>query len=190
MSNTVWWAIMRSSGLTAWVFLTLTVAWGALVSGRLVRGSSNRQWLLDLHPYLGAIGLGAVVLHIVAAVMDTTVHLHWINTIVPMTSTWKPIGVSMGVLSLWTLAIVEVTSLVRRRMRKKVWHAIHLSSYGMAWVVTLHAILNGTDVHNKYVAWTGVAMVVGATTIAVRRWIEHAPRPIARRYVGDNSPAA
>lgn len=173
---------MRASGLTAWVFLILTVIWGALISGRLVRGAANRQWLLDLHPYLGSLGLGALVLHVVSAVMDTTVHLTWRNTVVPFTSKWEPFAVGLGVLAIWMLAIVELTSVARRFLPKKTWHSIHLLSYVMAWFITIHAVISGTDMRNRFVSWTGIVLVILATTVGIRRYFE---RPPTRRSVSE-----
>lgn len=168
MSNTFWWDITRSAGLTAWVFLTLTVVWGALVSGRLVKPQA-RRWLLDLHPYLGSLGLGALVLHIVGAIADSTVHLRWLDAVVPMSSGWKPLGVTLGVVALWLLVVVEVTSLLRRKLGRRTWKRIHLLSYAMAWLVTLHAAAVGTDLRNRTVSWLALLMVMAATGISVRR---------------------
>lgn len=169
MSNELWWAIMRASGLTSWFFLTLTLVWGAIVSGRLVGRNGARRWLLDLHPYLGSIGLATLVLHIVGAVADTYVKIDAVDAFVPFTSGWNAWGVGLGVLAMWLLVTVEVTSLLRRRLARRTWHGIHLASYGMAWLVTLHAAFTGTDLKNPAVAWAAFGLVVAASVVGVRR---------------------
>ena len=70
----MWWYVMRSAGLTSWLFLTLALMWGTVASGRLAPTTRARRWILDLHPFLGAIGLG-VAMAINAALM--TVWHQW-----------------------------------------------------------------------------------------------------------------
>jgi len=169
MTNSTWWYLTRASGLTAWVFLTLTVLWGAIASGRLVQRRGARRWLLDLHPYLGGIGLGALVLHVVGAVADTFVQLRWIDIVVPFTSGWNRTGVSLGVVALWSLLAVEATSIARRRLSRPTWRRFHLLSYVMAWTVCLHAATTGTDLRNPVVAWGALALVAATTGVVTGR---------------------
>ncbi len=149
MSNTTWWYVMRAAGLTSWFFLTLTLMWGTIASGRLLPNAKARRWVVDLHPFLGAVGLGALALHIVAAVADTYVGLTWVDTVVPFTAGWHPWGIAAGVVALWMLVVVQVTSLLRRQLGKATWHRIHLVSYAMAWITGLHAVMNGSDLGNR-----------------------------------------
>jgi DMSO/TMAO reductase YedYZ heme-binding membrane subunit len=181
MSSVLWWYVMRSAGLVAWFFLTLTLMWGTVASGRLLPGARARRWVIDLHPFLGAVGLAALVLHIVAAVTDSYIGLTWTNVVVPLTADWRPWGIAAGVVSVWLLVAVEVTSLLRRRLAKSTWHRIHLVSYAMAWLTGLHAIMNGTDIGTPLVAWTAFSMLVAATGLSLWRILyPRAPRPVVR----------
>lgn len=178
MSNTTWWYLTRSAGLVSWVLLTLTLLAGALVSGRMTERRGARRWLLDLHPFLAGLGLAAGVLHVVAAIADTTVGLRWIDTVVPFTSLWNPVGITFGVLAVWSLAAVEVTSLARRHLSRRTWRGIHLFSYVAAWTLTLHAALAGTDLRNPLVAGLALGIVTVTTVVTVRRSLVE-PRPSA-----------
>jgi DMSO/TMAO reductase YedYZ heme-binding membrane subunit len=169
MTNSMWWYLTRASALTAWAFLTLTLVWGTLVSTRLVQRARARRWLLDLHPYLGTIGLAALVLHIVSAVADTQSHLNWIDTVVPFTSGWGRTGIALGVVALWILLSVEVTSLVRRRLARRTWRGIHLTSYVAAWAMAVHAVMTGTDIRYPVVAWGSLILVAVTTAVTLRR---------------------
>jgi methionine sulfoxide reductase heme-binding subunit len=181
MSNTMWWYVMRSAGLTAWFFLTLTLVWGTLASGRMVPGARAKRWVVDMHPYLGSIGLGALALHILAAMSDSYVGLRWVNAVVPFTAGWRPWGVAFGVVSVWLLVVVEGTSLVRRRLSKTTWHRIHLASYVGAWLTGVHAVMSGTDLGNPVVAWTAFALLVAATAIVAVRALRSGSRPTPNR---------
>ncbi len=177
MSNETWWYLTRAAGLTAWVFLTLTLVWGALISGRLVPTGRPRRWVNDLHPFLGGLGLAALVLHVIGAVADTTVGIGWIDAVVPFISPWNPFAIALGVLAVWCLVAVEVTSLLKRHLRRRTWHGIHLVSYAMAWLVTLHAAFAGTDVGRPVVAWTALGLVTVATVVGVVRALRVPPAP-------------
>ena len=191
MSNTMWWYVMRSAGLTSWFFLTLTLMWGTVASGRLLPNAKGRRWIVDLHPFLGAIGLGALALHIVAAVADTTVGLTWMDTVVPFTSSWHPWGIAAGVVALWMLVVVQVTSMLRRQLGKTTWHRIHLVSYAMAWITALHAVANGSDLNNRLVAWSALGLMVTATGLALWRLLyPNGPREVVPAGTRVGRPAA
>lgn len=169
MSNEMWWYLMRAAGLTAWVALTATLVLGAVVSGHMTDRRGARRWILDLHPYLGGVGLAALGLHIVAAVADSSVDIGWIAAVVPGASGWNPAAIALGVLGVWLLVAVEVTSLARRALSRRTWHGIHLLSYGAAWLMALHAAFAGTDVRNPIVAGLGLVLVSSATIVAMLR---------------------
>jgi len=183
MSHETMWYITRASALTAWVFLTLTVVWGALVSGRFVQRKGGRRWLLDLHPYLGSLGLTALAIHLVTAITNSYVGLSWLNVAVPFTSVWRIVGLGLGSIALWLLLAVEGTSVLRRRLQRRTWHRIHLGSYAAAWLTAIHAVMSGTDLHQPVVAWGALTLVAASTgAAAARAWqatAPAAPRPMA-----------
>lgn len=175
MSDTTWWYVCRSAGLTAWVMLSMSLIWGALISGRILSGARLRRWFTEMHPFLATVGLGALVLHIVAAVADAQIGLRWLDSVIPFEAAWNPTGLAWGVVSLWALAIVELTSLARRHMARTVWHGIHLASYGAAWLMALHAAFAGTDVRRPAVGWAALGLVMVTTFLIVWRVLNRPP---------------
>ena len=169
MTNSMWWYLTRASALTAWLFFTLTMVWGTLVSTRMVQRAKARRWLLDLHPYLGSIGLAALVLHLVSLLMDAKAHIALHNLVVPFSTSSSRLGVALGVLGLWILLAVEATSLARRWLNRKVWHGVHLFSYVAAWAMAIHAVTTGTDLKEPAVAWGSLALVAVTTLVTLRK---------------------
>ena len=51
----------------------------------------------------------------------------------------------MGIAAAYLLVAVEITSLLMRRVRNGLWHAVHLFSYVVFVAVTVHAFLAGAD---------------------------------------------
>lgn len=165
-----WWYLARSSGLVAWVLLLASLVMGALVSGRLTERSGSRRWLLDLHPWVSGLAIGAVVLHIGAIVADSYVRISLREALVPFASPWRPNAVAWGTVALWMVLVVQATSLARNALPKRVWHGIHLTSYGLAALVTIHSILSGSDVGTGW----GTLLIAGGVTVAVAASLQRA----------------
>jgi DMSO/TMAO reductase YedYZ heme-binding membrane subunit len=163
-----WWYIARSSGLVAWVLLVASLVIGALYSGRMTE-SRTRRALLDIHPWLSGLALGAVALHIVAIVGDSYVQISPAQALVPFASPWRPVAIAWGAIALWLMVFIEVTALARKYMARRTWHAIHLASYALAVLATIHGITAGTDTAAAPVRWAMAAIVLFATVVTVMR---------------------
>ena len=73
-----------------------------------------------------------------------------------------------------------------KRLPRKVWHAIHLTSYVTFWLTTLHAAFAGTDrSHVLYQATAAVSIAVVAWAVVYRLTHQKPARP-AR--LGSTSP--
>ena len=59
---------------------------------------------------------------------------------VPYASAWKPGAVALGVLAAWSLIAVQITSLARRRLSRRVWRTVHMSSYVTFWLTSLRLV--------------------------------------------------
>ena len=73
MKDPTFWILARASGLTAYVLLTATVLLGLVVRSRPL-ARLRPAAVTDVHRFLAVHALGAVVLHGVALVLDSTVH--------------------------------------------------------------------------------------------------------------------
>jgi predicted ferric reductase len=168
------WYVARAAGVVAWALVTLSVVWGLLVSTKSLSKRPGRGWVLDLHRYLGALGLVFTAVHVGAIVADTYVHFGVADVLVPLASAWHPGDVAWGVVALYLLVAVELTSLLRRRLGWRLWRATHGLSFPLFALATVHALLAGTDTARAWaqgavigaamaVAFLGVARVVAPT---------------------------
>lgn len=169
MSPQVWWYLTRASGIVAWLMLTASVLWGVMLSAKDLPGRRRPAWLLDLHRWLGALTLGFIGLHVTALVADSYVHFGAADVLVPFASSWRPAAVALGIVSGWLLVTVQVTSLAMRRLPRKVWHAIHLSSYATFWLATVHAALAGSDRANLLYQVTGALAILAVAGASIYR---------------------
>jgi len=145
VSPQIWWFASRATGVVAWILATTSVVWGLALATRALGKQPRAPWLLDLHRHLGGLTVLFVLAHMGALWADSFVELGPRELLVPMASAWKPEPVTWGVIGLYMLLGVELTSLVKHRMPKRLWHAVHLVSY-LAWVAsTVHFLRAGTD---------------------------------------------
>ncbi|TMK22300.1 MAG: ferredoxin-NADPH reductase, partial [Actinobacteria bacterium] len=117
------WYVARASGLVGWALLAASVMWGLSISTKVLKGRPRPAWQLDLHRYLGGLGTIFVGVHVIGIVADTYVHFGLASVLVPFASTWHPAAVAWGVVGTYLLAAVQLTSMVRTWLPKRLWRA-------------------------------------------------------------------
>jgi len=145
MTSQTWWYVARSAGMVAWAMLALSVFWGVALSSRLLGKKPKPIWMLDLHRFIGGLAVVFSIIHVAALVADGYVTITVINVLVPFTGTYHVSAVAWGIVALYLLIAVEVTSLLRRRLGKRLWRAIHSLSFPLLLMSTVHLFLVGTD---------------------------------------------
>ena len=178
------WYVARSSGMIAWALVTASILWGLALSGRLVRRRGVPAWLLGLHRYLGTLSVIFVVIHLLALVADNYVYFGWAEMFVPLATDWRPVPTAWGIAAFYLLVAIQVTSWMMRRMPRRVWHTIHLSSFGLFVTGTVHGFQSGADRPNRLVQWSalvGITLVVTLVlfrlfTLSERRGRRHSRR--------------
>lgn len=145
MNSQLWWYFARSGGIVAWALLAGSVLWGLALSTKVLRGRPRPNWILDLHRFLGGMALLFTGIHVVSLIMDSYVHFGLLEVLVPFTGTWHPVAVAWGVISLYLLLAIELTSLARKRLSKRVWRMTHYLSFPLFLLTTVHALSAGTD---------------------------------------------
>ena len=180
MTSQIWWHTARAGGLVAWALATASVVWGLLLSGR-VTPIPKPAWVLDLHRFLGALTVVFVGIHVLAIWLDSYVQFGPGQLFVPFASSWKPVAVAWGVIAMYLLVAIELTSLVQRRIPRRVWHAIHLSSFGLFALATVHALTAGSDGTTAPVHWFAVVSTTVVVLLTVLRILRRRVRPAPQR---------
>jgi predicted ferric reductase len=192
-----WWYVTRASGIVAWLMLTASVIWGVILSTKAFPAQRRPAWLLDLHRWLGGLTVSFVAIHLAALVADSYTHFGPADLAIPLASDWRPRAVALGVLATWLLVAIELTSLGMKRLPKSVWRGVHLTSYGVFWLASLHAAFAGTDRTTALYQVTAVASIAAVGWALVYRILARRParrgasardvgRPAQTPLVGDN----
>jgi DMSO/TMAO reductase YedYZ heme-binding membrane subunit len=172
--------VARATGTVAWAGAIGAVLVGLALSTRVGGRTVPPSWLLALHRHLGALTLAFVAGHVGALIADSYVQFSVADALVPFHSGWRAGAVTWGVVGMWLLALVEVTSLLRRRIPRRLWRSIHLTSYGAAVAATTHLLTAGTDVTNRALRWAIVLAVASATGFLTFRMVLENRRPAPR----------
>jgi predicted ferric reductase len=179
VSTPLWWHLARASGLVAWVLASLSVFWGLALSTRLIQRRGAPAWLLETHRSLGALTVVFTATHVVALIADRYVEFGIDDVLLPFASEWRPGAVAWGVVGLHLLVAIEVTSLLKRHIRQRLWRSVHALSFGLFVVSTAHAISAGTDASNTAMQWTALAVGAGFCFLVLYRRVATRVRPSA-----------
>lgn len=173
-SSSALWYLSRGTGVVSLVLLTVVVVLGVLTRGGRPLPGLPRFAVAGLHRNASLVAVAFLAVHIATAVIDPYVTITWFATIVPFVSSYQPLWVGLGALSLDLMLAAIVTSLLRQRIGRRVWRAIHLSVYASWPVALVHSFTLGPDVRSGVQLWLAVLCV--AASAAAIAWRVMAPR--------------
>lgn len=160
-----WWFVSRISALVAWGLMSFSVVWGVLLASRVFRGLDNPAWLKDLHKYLSTLTVLLAGVHAGALTLDPFVKFDIADLLIPGVATYEGateqinIALAIGVVSMWVLSIVYLTSLLMDKIPRALWKAIHYSSYAVFFAIGIHAAFAGTDVGTWWYAAISIFVI-------------------------------
>jgi DMSO/TMAO reductase YedYZ heme-binding membrane subunit len=184
------WYVARSSGIVAWALILATIVWGLLLATKVLGRRPAPAWLLSLHRYLGALALAFVGVHVGAILLDTYTDFGLTDVLVPFTGSWHPWAVAWGIVGMYLLVAIEITSLLRHRMSKRAWHAVHLLSYFLFATTTVHMLTAGTDVKAVFASTAAVLLGIAAVFGSAALWVWRNATPVPRTPVRSGAPPA
>ncbi len=144
-SNLTWYLI-RASGTTAFILLTLSVLWGLAISTGVVKDWSPGPLTMLLHSALSWLGLGFALGHGLLLLADSYFHYHLTDILIPFTGPYRPVATGLGILAFWMLVIITPSFALKKRMLShRAWKRLHYTSY-LAFVLAAgHGLTAGAD---------------------------------------------
>lgn len=163
--NSWMWFLTRSTGIVAAVLAVLSLVLGLAFSGRFTRGAKPNWWL-SMHNWLGGMTLGFIGAHMLVAFLDSDAGLRLIDLVVPNSTAGWAIG--WGVVAMWIFAAVTLTSpnRIRRRLPRRLWHALHLLSIPAVVLTGVHTYQTGSDMTGTLFAF-GFAVLAGVAVYPI-----------------------
>ncbi len=181
-TDPTFWLLARASGLTAYVLLTASVLAGLVLKSKPFGRALKAASVTDVHRFLSLVGLGMLALHGVALTLDGTVKMPLAALLVPGLSPYRPLAVSLGVLTAELMALIVVSFSLRKRIGARTWRRLHWATYLVFLMGTAHGLLAGTDsaqpwARTLYLGAVG-AVVFATAWRALVRPTRPAPRPV------------
>ena len=106
-------------GLVAYALLTTSVVAGLVLKARPYGTSPKPAAVTDLHRFLALLGLGALVVHGLALLLDRTVPFHVADLLVPGIAPYRPVWTGLGVLAAELMLLVYVSALAAQADRRE-----------------------------------------------------------------------
>jgi methionine sulfoxide reductase heme-binding subunit len=163
-SSTVLWYASRATGVVALLLMTAVVLLGLVVTRQGRLPGLPRFAVTGLHRNLSLVAVVFIGLHVLTAVADGYVHIPLTAAVIPLASSYEPLWIGLGAVSLDITVAVIVTSLLRRHLSRRVWRAVHLLAY-LSWPVAwLHSITASHDMLHGWMLVIGIgsALLVAA----------------------------
>jgi sulfoxide reductase heme-binding subunit YedZ len=178
-SSTVLWYTSRATGVVALLLLTAVMLIGLLITrqGRLpgLPGFA----VSGLHRNLSLLATAFVVVHVVTAVVDGYVDIPILSAVIPLTSPYERLWLGVGAVSFDLMLASVVTSLLRGRLSRKAWRAVHLTAYVCWPVAWVHSVFASGDLQGGFLLVIAIACAVAV--IAATLWrVAAAARDVPR----------
>jgi methionine sulfoxide reductase heme-binding subunit len=154
------WILLRAAGIGAYVALWLAVAWGLVATTGVVKKRISKPSANAFHAFVATTGLVLLGVHLTLLLLDQYMPFSLKDVLIPMRSTFRPYAISAGVLAMYAMVLLLVSSWSRSRLNTKLWRAIHLLSVPAFVLALLHGVFAGTDTERPWMfilyATTGV----------------------------------
>jgi methionine sulfoxide reductase heme-binding subunit len=158
------WILARAAGLTAYLLLTASMVAGLTLKSRVLGRAVRPAAITDVHKTLAVGGLGALALHGVALVLDSTVEVTPLALLLPGLVDYRTWWVGVGVIAGELMALVTASFWARKRIGAKVWRRLHWLSYAAFGLATAHGLMAGSDSDRPWVVAI-YAIALGAVAV-------------------------
>jgi sulfoxide reductase heme-binding subunit YedZ len=162
VSTQILWFTTRGAGIVSLILFSTVACLGLLAVARTQSARWPRFLTVELHRNLALLSVAFLAIHILTAVLDPYTHLGLAAALVPLASSYRPLPVAFGVVSVDLVAAVVVTSLLRERIGHRAWRAVHWTSYASWPLAVEHTLTSGSD---AFSVW--LLVVQGACVLAV-----------------------
>ena len=167
-TDPTFWLLARASGLAAYVLLTTSVLAGLTVKSRPLGPRVKAAAAIDLHKFVSLLALGAIAVHGVTLVLDSTVRISVAALFVPGLSPYRPLATGIGILAAELMVLIYVSFSLRRRIGVRNWRRLHYFTFLVFGAATVHGLAAGTD---KWAFGLYAASVAAVTSLTAWRVI-------------------
>ena len=142
-----YWYLSRASSFVGFGLITLSMFFGLSISSKVkgIEGMGRMGWF-ELHQHSSLLGLAFIVMHVLILLGDQYLHFTLAQLFVPFASlNYEPFWGGVGQIGFYVLLLVTLSFYARPRIGHGTWRIIHYASFGLYWLIVLHALMSGSD---------------------------------------------
>jgi sulfoxide reductase heme-binding subunit YedZ len=160
--------ISAMCGVIAMVLLTAVVAAGIVVNRRARLPGLPRFAGLSGHRYLALLALTFLALHVLTAVLGRYARIAAAAVLIPFLPGADQLWIGLGAVATDLLIALVATSLLRARVGRRAWRALHWLAYACWPVAIAHSIGTGSGMRAGRLLDVAVACIL--TVLAAASW--------------------
>lgn len=159
-----WWIVSRSSGLVAFVLVTISVFLGLTMAGKPVRQPGFSRTLKALHEQTALAALVAIGVHGLAILADPWLKPGLSGVAVPFALGTHRFSVGLGILAAYLALLLGLSFYFRRQIGPRRWRQAHRATLAVYVLGLIHALGAGSDTGSPlfllWVVGSGVPIAV------------------------------
>jgi DMSO/TMAO reductase YedYZ heme-binding membrane subunit len=167
--------MIRSLGIVSYVMLAVGICLGILYSFPFWNGK-QKGTLYKVHTLFTNVGTLFGLLHGVITVIDQYMPYSWSEVLIPFAAKQHPVLNGLGTLAGYGLLLLIFTSDIRNKLKRPLWHAIHLLSYPIFIAAFIHGCFLGTDTQQPGIKLMYFVSIAAIVALTVARGMVHKPR--------------
>lgn len=187
LSTHGWWIVSRSSGIVAFVLITISVLLGLTMAGKPVRDPQFTKNLRAVHEQTALAGLVAIAVHGFAIFADPWLKPGITGVAIPFALSTHTFWTGLGVIAGYLAFLLGLSFYLRRRIGARLWRKAHRATIAVYVLGLFHALGAGSDTGSMiFLVWAvGTAVPIAILFVyrlgAARRAERRRIRGRARR---------
>ena len=157
-----WWLASRASGLVALALITLSVAIGLTMAGKVASKPGLKRTLNAVHEHAALAGLIAIAVHGITLLGDRWLNPGPVGIAVPFVMDYKPVYTGLGITAGYLAAALGLSFYARRRIGTRRWRRLHKLTIVVYVLSVAHTLGAGTDASTP---WLRAAVVATGAPI-------------------------
>lgn len=167
-----WWLASRASGIVALVLVTVSVAIGLAMAGKVLRVSGLSRKLMAVHEQTALAGLIAIAIHAITLLGDPFLDPGVAGVAVPFVLDFETFFTGLGVIAAYLALLLGLSYYARRRIGARTWRKAHRATVLVYLLGLVHALGAGTDASAVWFRWWVMATTPIVGGLFVHRVLE------------------
>ncbi len=156
------WHLVRAAGLTAYGLLAASTLWGLFLSSRVIKDWSPGPMSLLFHASTSWLAVILSFTHAGLLMFDKYYSYKIADLLIPFSGPYRTLAVGLGATAAWLVLAITISFSLRKLIGQRTWRLLHYTSYITFALVTVHALMAGTDADKL-----GMKILMGLFAIAV-----------------------